>query len=84
MTFLSALATIFGTLMALANFPQAIKIFQRKSVKDISILSFSVIFIGALIWIVYGIENKSFPLILSNIIGAIAVACIIFGWALYR
>jgi len=73
MTTLSVLATIFGSLMAIANFPQAFKIFKRKSAKDISIITYIILFIGAIIWILYGIEIASFPLWISNSIGAFGV-----------
>lgn len=83
MTILSLLATIFGTAMALANLPQAYKIFKRKSAKDISIITCSILTIGAIIWVLYGIEIKSFPLILSNIVGTIGVLLVVLGWFMY-
>ncbi|MBS3163383.1 PQ-loop repeat-containing protein [Candidatus Woesearchaeota archaeon] len=54
MTILATLATISGSLMALANFPQVYKIFKRKSAKDISAITYSVYILGAIIWILYG------------------------------
>ena len=83
MTIISSLATIFGTAMALANFPQAYKIFKRKSAKDISIITFFFLTIGAIMWALYGIEIKSFPLIFSNSIGTIGTILVIIGWFLY-
>jgi MtN3 and saliva related transmembrane protein len=83
MTILSILATIFGIAMAIANFPQAFRIFKRKSASDISILAFSILLIGAIIWVMYGIEIKSFPLIISNILGIIGVLLVIVGWRVY-
>lgn len=83
MSFISVLATIFGSAMAISNFPQAFKIFKRKSAKDISIITFSILLVGAIIWVLYGIEIKSMPLILSNSIGTIGVLFVIIGWFLY-
>ncbi len=83
MTIISSLATIFGTLMALANLPQAYKIFKKKSAKDISIITCSILTIGAIMWVLYGIEIKSFPLILSNTIGVIGVLLVDIGWFIY-
>jgi len=83
MTILSILATISGSLMALANFPQVYKIFKRKSAKDISAITYSVYIAGALIWLLYGIEIKSVPVLASNIIGIIASILILTGWFLY-
>jgi len=84
MTTLSVLAAAFGTLMAIANYFQAYKIFKRKSAKDISIITYLILFIGAVIWVLYGIEISSFPLWISNSIGALGVILILVGWAMYK
>jgi MtN3 and saliva related transmembrane protein len=84
MTILFILATLFGTLSGIANFPQAYKIFKRKSAKDISILTYSFLFLGALIWIFYGIEIANLPIIITNILGAINIGLVIIGWYFYR
>lgn len=83
MTILSILATISGSVMALANFPQVYKIFKRKSAKDISAITYSVYIFGAIIWLLYGLEIKSIPVLTSNIIGMIASILILIGWFLY-
>ena len=83
MTILSTLAIVFGTIMAVANLPQAYKIFKRKSAKDISMITYLFLFIGAIVWILYGIEIKSLPLIFSNAIGILVIIMIIFGWFMY-
>ncbi len=83
MTLLSTLATIFGIVSGLANIPQWIKIFKRKSAKDISVITYLLFFIGTIIWIFYGIEINELPVILSNIIGGINIFIVIIGWFLY-
>ena len=83
MTILSFLATIFGSLSGLANFPQAYRIFKRKSAKDISILTYSFLLLGAIVWILYGIEIKNFPVVITNILGAINIGLVVIGWFLY-
>jgi len=83
MTILYVLAMIFGTVSGLANFPQAYKIFRRKSAKDISILTYSFLFLGAVIWILYGIELANFPIIITNIFGAVNIGLVVIGWFLY-
>ena len=84
MTFLSYFATFFGTAMALGNLPQAYRIFRRKSAKDISIITFSIWFVGALVWIMYGLEQGDAPLIIANSIGFFTLGLVIVGWALYK
>ncbi len=83
MTLLATLATIFGTLIGIANFPQVIKIFKRKSAKDISILSVLIFFTGAIIWILYGIELKNLPILITNSLAFISLLFVIVGWFLY-
>ncbi|MBI2046712.1 hypothetical protein HYT26_00920 [Candidatus Pacearchaeota archaeon] len=83
MTILYILATIFGTLSGIANLPQAYKIFKRKSAKDISILTYSFLFIGALVWIFYGIDIKNFPIVITNIFGGINIGLVVLGWFFY-
>ncbi|HLC76890.1 MAG TPA: SemiSWEET family transporter [archaeon] len=83
MTLLYLLATIFGTVSGIANFPQAYKIFKRKSARDISITTYSILFLGAVVWILYGIEIANFPIIITNIFGAVNIGLVIIGWFLY-
>lgn len=83
MTILAFLATITGIVIGLASVPQAIKIFKRKSAKDISILTYSILIIGAIIWLLYGIELTNFPLIIMNSLGFIIFSLVIIGWFLY-
>ncbi|MFA6089411.1 MAG: SemiSWEET family transporter [Candidatus Woesearchaeota archaeon] len=83
MTILSVLATTFGSLMALAAIPQIYKIYNRKSAKDISAISFSFFALGGIIWFFYGFELKSFPVILTNSLCFITNSTILVGWFLY-
>ncbi len=83
MTVLEILATIFGAVGGIANFPQAYKIFKRKSAKDISIITYSFLFTGAIIWIFYGIEIWNLPVIITNVLGAINIGLVVIGWSLY-
>jgi len=83
MTFLSILATITGSVMALASLPQIYKIFKRKSAKDISALSYSFYTIGGIIWLLYGIELNSFAVILSNTLSATTSISVLVGWYKY-
>jgi MtN3 and saliva related transmembrane protein len=83
MTFLSILTTIVGSAMALSGLPQAIKIFKRKSAKDISAITYGTLAIGALVWIFYGIEIKSMPVLISNGIGFFVACIILVGWLKY-
>jgi MtN3 and saliva related transmembrane protein len=83
MTVLSILATTSGVVACLSMIPQAHRIFKRKSAKDISIITYSILVTSGLIWVLYGIEIKSIPLILTNALGSMFLMIVIFGWFLY-
>jgi MtN3 and saliva related transmembrane protein len=81
MSILTYLTSIAGVSMGLSSIPQIIKIFKRKSAKDVSKSTHFIIVLGALIWMLYGFEILSFPLIISNFVGLITNAIIL--WACY-
>lgn len=83
MTFLATLATVVGVFLGLASFPQAMKIFQRKSAKDISVTMYLITEFGSFVWILYGIEIKNYPIVIPNILGFIMTSVILVGWYLY-
>lgn len=84
MDFLGLLAFITGIAMGLANFPQAYRIVSRKSAHDISILTYSILFLGATVWTLYGFQINDFAVIIANLIGVAAVGTVILSWLAYR
>lgn len=50
----------------IAFLPQAIKVYQTKSTKDISLLMFLIFTIGVLSWLIYGFIINDYPVILAN------------------
>jgi len=83
MTFLAVLATIAGIVMGCAGVPQVIKIFQRKSARDIAVTTYLILVVGGCVWLLYGIEISSFPIVISNIIGITINCIVLYGWHLY-
>ncbi len=83
MTLLATLATIVGVFLGLANLPQALKIFKRKSAKDISLTSYLIVEFGSIVWVLYGLEIKSFPIVLPNVLGFLASSLVLVGYFLY-
>ncbi|HEU0137012.1 MAG TPA: SemiSWEET transporter [Flavobacterium sp.] len=53
-----------------ANIPQAYKIIKTRSTKDISTMTYSLLFTGLVLWLVYGIAKGDLPIILANAIAA--------------
>ena len=50
----------------IAFLPQAIKVYQTKSTKDISLLMFLIFTVGVLSWLIYGFIINDYPVILAN------------------
>jgi len=64
-------ASIMGIVMSLGYYPQAYKIFKKKSGENVSLLSYSIFTLGTSTWMMYGIYIKSWTIIISFIFGVI-------------
>jgi len=84
MDLLSIITLITGIIMSLSYYPQAFKIFKRKQCKDISPITFLILFLGGVIWLIYGIVNQLFVIAISFSIGIIGVLLVLIGYFLYH
>jgi len=50
----------------IAFIPQAVKVYKSNHTKDISMGMFSLLNIGLVLWLWYGLIIESFPIIISN------------------
>ncbi|MBF4515482.1 SemiSWEET transporter [Flavobacterium sp. ANB] len=55
-----------GICVTISVIPQIYKIWKTKKVKEISLLTFSVLTFGVAVWIVYGILKNDLPIIVTN------------------
>ena len=78
MDYVTILGFVAGTLTTVSFLPQVIKIWKSKSTKDISLVMYIILAIGAVLWSVYGIILKALPIIIVNII-ILVLACIILA-----
>jgi len=83
MTILSVLAMISGVAGTFAFIPQVYRIFKRKSARDISIASYLFLLITSIIWVLYGLEIQSYPIVITQSIGNLNLVGIVVGWFLY-
>jgi MtN3 and saliva related transmembrane protein len=51
--------------------PQVHKTWNNKSTKDISLTMYLAMFLGVVLWLIYGIFHESVPMILANFISAV-------------
>ena len=61
----------------IAFLPQAIKTWKTRRTKDLSIGLFSLLTIGVLLWLVYGILINSGPVIIANVFTFILASTIL-------
>ena len=76
---------IIGLLAAIlttgAFVPQVYKTWKTKSADDISFTMYLVLFIGLVLWLIYGIHLNSLPMILANsVTGILALMVLFFKW----
>ena len=57
--------------------PQVIKVWKTKQTKDLSLRMYSIMFLGILLWLVYGIIIDSLSIILANVVTATLVGTIL-------
>lgn len=77
-------ATITGIAMSLGYYPQAWKIWKKKSADDISISSFVIFSIGTASWLFYGLYIHDIVILLSYILGVIGSWMTLFLSLWYR
>jgi MtN3 and saliva related transmembrane protein len=68
--------TILGysaaVLTSLSFLPQVIKLIRHKNTQGVSLLMYSIFSLGILLWLLYGLVLKEWPIILAN---AFTLAC---------
>ncbi len=57
--------------------PQVYKTWKTKSTDDISLTMYSILFIGLMLWLAYGISLNSLPMILANSFTGVLVLMVI-------
>ena len=66
MDYIQALGLLAAFFTTIANIPQAIKVIRTRNVKSLSATTYAMLFIGMLLWVVYGIIQSDLPIILAN------------------
>tara|TARA_Y100000310_G_C20681425_1_gene816176 strand:- start:930 stop:1196 length:267 start_codon:yes stop_codon:yes gene_type:complete len=66
--YVMTLGFVAATLTISAFLPQVIKAWKTKSTKDVSLLMFSTLIVGNVLWLVYGILIGSLPIVITNIL----------------
>ena len=78
MVFAESLGLVAGALVTCSMIPQLMRVFKMKSAHEISILFTTLLLLGMLCWLVYGIYLELLPVILWNAIGAVLVTLLMY------
>lgn len=73
-----------GTLTTVSFIPQVIKIWRSKKADDISISMFLIFTVGVGLWMIYGIQIASVPVMLANAVTMILALIILILKYSYR
>lgn len=74
-----SLGLVAGAMTTCCVIPQLIRVFKLKSAYEISLLFTTLLLLGMLCWLVYGIYLNLTPVIVWNAIGAVLVALLLFS-----
>ena len=74
-----ALGFVAGALVTCSLIPQLVRVFKLRSAHEISILFTTLLLLGIIIWLAYGIAFALTPVILWNAIGAVLVALLLYA-----
>jgi MtN3 and saliva related transmembrane protein len=58
--------TAAAALTTLSFIPQAVRIFRTRHTTDISLGMYTLFTLGVMLWLAYGIELSSWPIIVAN------------------
>ncbi len=65
------LGLVAAALTTASFVPQVYKTWKEKSTKDISLTMYTVLFIGVVLWLIYGLNIQSLPVIFANTVTGI-------------
>ena len=74
-----SIGLIAGALVTCSIIPQLIRVFRLKSAREISMLFTTLLWLGIVLWLVYGSLLKLAPVIIWNAIGAVFVLILLYA-----
>jgi MtN3 and saliva related transmembrane protein len=82
MDWTEALGHVGSALSSLTFMPQVYQTWKTKSVSDLNLFMILIVFISAIIWIIYGVEKSILPVVICNtIICLLSVVLLYFKFA---
>jgi MtN3 and saliva related transmembrane protein len=79
MTFVVQVVGLFAVFVSCFNLvPHAMKIHNGGGTHDLSVLSFISILIAGILWLVYGVLHRDWPLVMSNVVQILLALYILY------
>ncbi len=78
------LGLVAGTLTTVAFFPQLLQVMRTKSTHDISLAMYLVLCAGIFLWLIYGLQIGSLPVIVANVVTLVIALLILLYKIRYR
>ena len=74
-----SLGFVAGALVTCSLIPQLVRVFKLRSAHEISLLFTTLLLLGIITWLAYGISFRLAPVILWNGTGAVLVAMLLYA-----
>jgi len=74
-----SLGFVAGALVTCSLIPQLIRVFRLRSAREISMLFTTLLLLGLILWLTYGVFFRLIPVILWNAMGIILVVVLLYA-----
>ena len=74
-----SLGFVAGALVTCSLIPQLIRVFRLRSAREISMLFTTLLLLGLILWLTYGVFFRLIPVILWNAVGIILVVVLLYA-----
>ncbi len=74
-----SLGFVAGALVTCSLIPQLIRVFRLRSAREISMLFTTLLLLGLILWLTYGVFFRLIPVILWNAVGIILAAVLLYA-----
>ena len=74
-----SLGFVAGALVTCSIIPQLIRVFQLRSAREISMLFTTLLLLGVITWLAYGVSLRLTPVILWNSVGTILIVILLYA-----
>ena len=78
MNFISIIGFLAGALTTLSNLPQVIKIYRLKETRDLSLMTYIMVNVGIILWLIYGLALHEPPIWLANLVALFLTTPILY------